>query len=653
MSLAAVGASPEFVEPSSRVVAPVAPPRSALLRLLQLCWRQRTRCIQVLVCQLALLALGLVGLGSAGLGIDYLRSRLEAGAPPVRWPFGLSPPETWSPLVVLGTVAGIIVTSALLRGALTWLSGTLLARLVHRDVISGLQTAVFSKLQYLDFRFFDQHSRGEIINRATGDIASVRAFVDTILVQSVVTVLTVCVYLGYMLSIHVPLTLACLGLLPVLIYVCARYSRAVHPLYLENRALFDRLVLTLAESIEGITVIKGFAREPEIEQRFRGHNRSVKDHQRRIFFRMSLFSPGIDLLTQISLIILLLYGGKLVIDGALPLGAGLVVFAGLLQQFANQVTTLAQIANGIQESMTGARRVFDILDAPAGLPLPARPRVPPERAGEVRFESVSFKHVPDGPEVLHDVSFTVRPGECVAIVGETGSGKSALLNLVPRFYDPARGRVVVDGIDVRDWDLQELRRQVGVVFQENFLFSDTVAANIAFGQPEAKHSAIVEAATAACAHDFILALPQGYDTVLGEAGVDLSGGQRQRLTIARALLANPSILLLDDPTAAIDPETEHEILAAIDRSLAGRTTFVVAHRLSTLRRADRVIVLEKGRIVQTGTHRDLMRSSGPYRGAALHQMVDEESRRLLVDEIDSPGSTSASPRQIAGTLPPS
>jgi ATP-binding cassette subfamily B protein len=208
--------------------------------------------------------------------------------------------------------------------------------------------------------------------------------------------------------------------------------------------------------------------------------------------------------------------------------------------------------------------------------------------------------------------------------------------------------VLVDGYDVRTLDLQTLRRRVGVVFQESFLFSDTVAANIAFGLPGASHEAIVAAATAACAHDFIEALPDGYDTVLGESGVDLSGGQRQRLTIARALLTNPAILLLDDPTASIDPETEHEILVAIEQALAGRTTFVVAHRLSTLRRANRIIVLERGRIVQTGTHDTLLREEGPYRGAALHQMIDEESRRMLAEEIAPPGEEPSLAASAAG-----
>jgi ATP-binding cassette subfamily B protein len=605
--------------------------RSPLLRLLALCWRHRAGSLQVLVCQTALLVLGLVGLGSAGLGIDYLHAHLDPSAPRVRWPLDLAPPASWTPMQVLLFIAGVVVASALARAALTWLAGLALARLVHQRVIAELQTAVFAKLQHLPFRFYDHHSRGEIINRATGDIASIRAFVETILVQVLVTALTIGVYLVYMVNLHLGLTLACLSLLPLSAWICVRYSRAVHPLYLHNRSLFDRLVLTLAESIEGIGVIQGFAREPEVAARFRADNAAVKDQQRRIFWRMSIFTPTIDFLTQLGLVVLLVYGGWLVIQGRLALGTGLVVFAGLLQQFANQVTSIAQIANGIQESLTGARRVFDILDAPPGLPLPAAPRVPPP-AGSVRFEKVSFRHLPGGPLVLDDLSFEVRPSECVAIVGETGAGKSALLNLIPRFYDPDSGSVLVDGVDARDWDLQALRRRVGVVFQENFLFSDTVAANIAFGRPDATFAEIEAAARAARAHDFVASLPQGYDTILGESGVDLSGGQRQRLAIARALLSAPSILLLDDPTAAIDPETEHEILAAIERALAGRTTFVVAHRLSTLRRADRVLVLERGRIVQTGTHAELLHQDGPYRLAALHQMLDDESRLLLAEE---------------------
>ncbi len=596
--------------------------------------------VQVIVSQVMLLALGLIGLSSAGLGVDYLHAYLVPGTKPVSWPVGLVPRNDWSPMRVLVVIAAIVVVSAFIRGVLAWLSGVLLARLVHRNVIANLQTSVFAKLQHLHFGFFDQHSRGEIINRATGDIASIRVFFDTVLVQVFVTALTILVYLVYMVNIHVGLTIACLAPIPITIALCIYHSRTVHPLYLQNRSLFDRMVLTLAESIEGINVIKGFALEAEIFDRFRDGNHALKNQQDRIFWRMSLFTPTVDLLTQLSLFILLIYGGWLVLQGKLALGSGLVVFAGLLQQFSTQITTITQIANGIQESLTGARRVFDILDAQTGLPQVAHPAVPSSTsAGSVQFENVSFRYGNDNPNVLSNVCFSVRPGECIAIVGETGAGKSSLLNLIPRFYDPCTGRVFIDGVDAREWDIQALRRRVSVVFQENFLFNDTVAANIAFGRPDASRADVVAAARAARAHDFVSSLPDQYETVLGESGVDLSGGQRQRLTIARALLANPSILLLDDPTAAIDPETEHEILAAIELALAGRTTFVVAHRLSTLRRADRILVLEKGRIVQIGTHVELLQQAGPYRSAALHQMVDDESRRMLAEESGTTDAT--------------
>jgi ATP-binding cassette subfamily B protein len=236
--------------------------------------------------------------------------------------------------------------------------------------------------------------------------------------------------------------------------------------------------------------------------------------------------------------------------------------------------------------------------------------------------------------VLKDISFDVKPGQCVAVLGATGSGKSTLMSLIPRFYDPVKGRVLIDGVDVRDIEVDDLRRHVGIVFQENFLFSNTVAANISFGCPGAAPDRIERAGRIAAAHDFITAMPNGYGTVIGEGGCDLSGGQRQRLAIARAVLMEPSVLLLDDPTAAIDPKTEHEIMDAMENAMRGRTTFVVAHRLSTLRKADMIIVLERGRVVQSGSHEQLMKMGGPYRGVVMLQVMDDESQRVL-EEADA------------------
>jgi len=589
--------------------------------------------VQVLACQFALIVLGLAGLGLTGLGIDYLRGILDEKATPLSWPDWLGWLDARAPWHVVLLIGAMVIVAAVLRALLQWLAGVTLARLVHKRVVADLQAAVYSKLQHLSFRFFDQQSTGAIINRATGDIQSIRVFVETVIIQSLVTVVSLGVYVTYMVVIDPRLTLACLATLPVLWTACVVFSRLVHPEYLRNRSLFDRMILTLVECVQGVNVIKGFAREAEATERFRIENAAVRKQKQRIFWRVSTFTPAIDLLTQVNVAVLLLYGGKLVIDGTIPLGAGLIVFAGLLQQFSNQVSNVAQIANGVQDALTGAGRVFEILDAPLGVSSPARPTRLAKCRGEVELRGVDFDHVP-GDGVLRDVNLRFGAGECVAIVGETGSGKSALLSLIPRFYDPSRGVVKLDGVDVRELDVDALRRHVSVVFQESFLFSDTVAANICFGQPEASAEAMVVAAKAARAHEFILALPKGYDTVLGESGVDLSGGQRQRLAIARALLTDPAVLLLDDPTAAIDSETEHEILSAIEGAISGRTTFIVAHRLSTLRRADRIVVLERGRIVQTGTHAELVHRDGTYRRAAMLQMVDDESRRLLAHDAD-------------------
>ena len=384
----------------------------------------------------------------------------------------------------------------------------------------------------------------------------------------------------------------------------------------------------LAENITGAAVTKGFGREAEARAKFDAANQACFDQQQDIFWRVSLFSPAVGFITRINMMMLLGYGGWLVIEGRLPLGLGLLTFAGLLDQFSGQVNNVATIVNSVQQSLIGARRVFEILDAPVEVRNAPDAIRRPKLSGAVRFENVSFAY--DGAEaVVRDIELEVPPGQCVAILGATGAGKSVLMSLVPRFFDPTAGRVLLDGIDVRQLNLDDVRRNIGIVFQESFLFSNTVAANIAFGHPNATREQIEKAAKIAAAHDFIMALPQGYDTLLGEGAQSLSGGQRQRLAIARAVLLEPAIMLLDDPTAAIDSETEHEIFEALDRAIAGRTTFIVAHRLSTLRRADLILVMEDGRIVQRGTHEELMKVPGPYLHVASLQLVDSRELQQL------------------------
>ena len=598
-----------------------------ILRLLRFSWQFRRRSIQVIATQVCILTLTIGGYGLVGLAIDFLSDTVR-GTDQARWPLGLAPGPETEPVRVILILGGAIACFALIRAFLEYAYQMAVGRLVHVDIVMRLRAQVYEKMQKLSFRFFDRTASGTLINRVTGDVQAVRMFIDQVIIQVFIMVVSLAVYLVYMMNMHVGLTLACLATTPVLWILSATFSKLLHPAYLKSRQLLDNLILSFSENIQGIQVIKGFNLEGAREEEFRQRNEEVRRQRQGIFWIVSTFSPAIGYLTQVNLVVLLAYGGYLVSQGELPIGAGLVVFAGLLQQFSGQIANIAGVADSIQQALTGARRVFEILDTPVDVKSPDRPVEPDRIRGGLTFEDVSFAYS-DGKPVLEEITFDVRPGEVIAVAGATGAGKSAVMSLIPRFYDPREGRILLDGHDLRALSLERLRRNIGVVFQENFLFSNTVAANIAFGHPGATREQIERAARIACAHDFIMQIPQGYDSVLSESGMNLSGGQRQRLAIARAVLLEPAILLLDDPTAAIDPETEHEILEAIDRAIEGRTTFIVAHRLSTLRRADRILLLDHGRILQFGTHDELMSTDGLYRAAIASQSVDPESLALL------------------------
>ncbi len=594
-------------------------------RLLALSWQYRGRCILVLICQLILLALGMAVLGLAGLGIDYIRHQIQPDAQAPHWPFGITPPVTWSPMQAITGIAVLMLVLALARTLFSYIYSIVSATLIERHVMVKLRSQVYDKLQRLSFRFFDENASGSIINRVTGDSRQVGNFVNNVLLQTIIMALSLAVYLGYMMVIHVKLMLLCLATTPVLWVMSAIFSRLVQPAYARNRELVDDMILKLSETVQGIQTIKGFAREKEQFALFQRSNEAVRTQQQSIFWRVSVFVPTVGFLTQINLFVLLAYGGHLVMTGSLPLGTGMVVFAGLLQQFSGQIANFAQVANTMQQSLTGARRVFEVLDAPVEIVNPPNAQPLARARGAVRFENVTFAYR-SGEPVLEGVTLEARPGECIGILGPTGSGKTTLLSMIPRFYDPVRGRILLDGVDLRQLDLDDLRRKIGVVFQESFLFSNTIAANIAFGHPDASQEEIERAAKVAAAHEFIVDRLRGYNTVLREGGKDLSGGQRQRLSIARAILLDPAILLLDDPTAAVDPQTEAEILQAIERAMEGRTTFLVANRISALRRAHRIIVLEHGRVVEAGTHDELARGQGPYRKALELQFAGGLSR---------------------------
>ncbi len=574
----------------------------------------------MLLLQAILMASAVLLVQIGGLAIDVIRFHAGATELAPHLPLGITFPNDWSPMFQATSLALAMMLVSIFRAILNFVYALVSGTLVHRKIVVNLRAEVYAKLQRLSLRFYNDQPAGTIINRVTGDVQATRAFIDGVLIQLSILAMSLAFYLTFMIRIDPWLTIICLATTPLVWWLSIHFSHVVRPLYDQTRQLFDALVLRVAESVDGVMVIKSLGRQQAEIRRFDEANDRVRDQQQEVFRRVSRFGPTIQLLTQINLVVLLIYGGYLVSQDRLPLGSGLIVFAGLLQQFSNQVGNLSGLAGTIQQSLTGARRVFEVLDAPEEVTAPRDPWIPEHVRGEIRFSGVWFEYVAGSP-VLSDIDIDIRAGERIAILGAVGQGKSTLLSLIPRFFDPQCGAVEVDGVDVRRWELKKLRRSVGLVLQEPLLLSNSIGANIAFGRPDATREQVRMASRLAAAHDFIEATPDGYDTMLGEYGMSLSGGQRQRLALARALLTDPAILLLDDPVSAIDPETEHEMMRAIGEASKGRTTLIVAHRLSTLRGADRVIVLEGGQVVQNGSHDQLLRESGPYRLVAESQGI--------------------------------
>lgn len=603
-------------------------------RLTRMAYRYRYRCLALLVIQAILMAVAVSVVQLGGLGIDLVRYHGGVlDSPPVVIA-GRGMPTAWSPLAQVAVVAGLMAVAAVTRMLLNWAYAVFAGHLVHRRIVVDLRSKVYAKLQRLSLRFYDSQATGSIINRVTGDVQSTRAFIDGVLIQLSILALSLAVYLTFLLRIHVTLTLVCLATTPIVWWLSIRFSRTVRPLYDATRKRADELILRVAETADGVTVVKSLGRQQAEIERFGAINDQLRDHQRQVFRTVSTFGPTVQLLTQVNLVILLVYGGRLVSTGELQLGTGLIVFAGLLQQFSGQVANLSSLAGTIQQSLTGARRVLEVLDAEEEVRQPANAWKPESIAGRVDIDGVWFEYE-KGTPVLRDITLSIAAGQRIGILGGVGQGKSTLLSLIPRFYDPQCGGVRIDGVDVRQWDLTTLRRSVGLVLQEPMLLSNTIAANIAFGDPDATDDEIRRAARIAAADGFIEATADGYQTMLGQYGMSLSGGQRQRLALARALITNPPILLLDDPVSAIDPETEHEILSAIATATLGRTTVVVASRLSTLRFCDRIVVLHRGEIVQEGTHEELLAQSGIYRDVAILQGASGDDSLWDHGEMDA------------------
>ncbi len=616
---------------------PPIPLWTLVRRLLELAWTHKLVALPAIIATIASQALTLVGLAGQGLAIDLIRARVDTSAPAPHWPVGLEPPPSWSLLGQVALVGAFVLVSTILSGAARYVTRMSDERFVQACVVD-LRTRLYEKLLRLPFRFFDGADTGQIINRITGDAQEVRYFIQGVMIRAGIAAITLVIFLGFMLRENLWLTLACVAIYPIQVAVMVRYGRITKPKFLNQSRLTDVVIKALQESIAGVRVIRVFGRERQQSDRFAGHVAASRDHRISIAGDQARHVPFVQASNIVSQAILLGLGGYLVLLG--PVGGGVAlgtlwIFRGLLDRLSAQADAIVQIVGDTPEALAGAERVFKLLDVPLEIADKSGVQAPRAKiSGGVEFRNVTFGYNPGSP-VVRDVSFRVKPGETIAVVGPTGSGKSTLLSLIPRFYDPQIGTVLIDGVDVRELPLAYLRKSIGIVFQEPFLFSDTIASNIAFGTPDAEPGRIHDVAEAAAA-DFIEELPETYQTIIGERGVSLSGGQRQRLTIARALLIDPAILILDDATGAVDTITESAIQRSLDRFMAGRTTFIVAHRLSTLRKADRIIVMDRGRIVDIGRHDELMHRKGHYRAAALIQLSLDEARRAHTDERESP-----------------
>jgi ATP-binding cassette subfamily B protein len=516
------------------------------------------------------------------------------------------------------------------RHVMLTLCGLMLATLVLRylkevantkmsmHMVYYIREAIYDKLQRVGFAFHDALSSGQLINRALSDLQNVRAFIQTAVLTTLDIVLAVGGYIILMITINPWLALLSLLPLPIWTYYILRFSKVVQPAAKSVMESEDKSVSLITEAIAGVHVIKAFATERQETEKY---DRNLGTYLGRTLGRIRLFAdftPVIRTIAMASYLTLFLVAGILMIEGKVQAG-GFLILGGAMGAILSRLQQVSTINEQYQNAMVSSRRLYEVLTAPPTVPETEEPKALPAGKGSVRFEHVTFGYDPKKP-VLHDISFDVPGGSIVAIVGPTGAGKSTLVNLITRFYDPQQGRILIDGIDVRDLSLSSLRSQVSFVFQETYLFSDTAEGNIAYGRPHITGAEVEAAARLAQAHEFLEVLPSGYQTMLGERGSSLSGGQKQRLAIARAILTNPRILILDDATAAIDPETEDLIRKGMRRVMKGRTTFVIAHRISTVKQADLVIVLEAGRITQTGTHEKLMAEEGHYRDIANVQL---------------------------------
>ncbi|ETK36489.1 ABC transporter ATP-binding protein [Microbispora sp. ATCC PTA-5024] len=555
---------------------------------------------------IAVLTAVIVVSNAAGLAMPYLvKTGIDSGIPPMAR--GEGPGLA---LTIVGLVLLAALTQALTRQAFLYMAGR-----IGQDVLLELRRRVFDHFQRLSLSFHEKYTSGRVISRLTSDVEAIAELLDSGFDGLVTAVLTLCGTAVMLLVLDVHLGLVALVPLPVLMLFTRWFRRESSAAYRRTREAVALVIVHFVESMTGIRAVQAFRREPRNQEIFQRLNADYRDANTRGSRLVAVFMPGIKLIGNVTVAAVLLYGGWLALRGEVTVGV-LAAFLLYLRQFYEPMQEISQFYNALQSAGAALEKLSGVLEEQPGVPEPARPVPLPRAAGGLRFERVEFAYGA-GPPVLPAFDLEIPAGQTVAVVGTTGAGKTTLAKLIARFYDPVAGRVLLDGVDLRDVDEATLRRHVVMVTQENFLFSGTVEDNVRFGRPDAPMAAVAEAAEAIGAHGYIASLPQGYGTQVGKRGGRMSAGQRQLVAFARAFLADPAVLILDEATSSLDVPSERLVQRALRTILADRTALIIAHRLSTVEIADRVLVMEGGRVVEDGPPARLIAGSGRF--ARLHR----------------------------------
>ena len=490
-------------------------------------------------------------------------------------------------------------------------------------VVYDLRDSLYKKLQVLSFKYFDNAKTGDLMSRLTQDVEGFRFFLSIGFAELIRITLLILFSLGVMFYYSIPLAIVTMAAMPFLAIVVFKFDRRVHPAFRKIRKSLGRLNTRVQENIGGMHTVKSLSREDFEIERFSKSNNNYRQHYLNTASIWSKYFPLMEFMGDFCSVALLAYGGYLVINGSLGLGE-LVAFFSLVWYILGPLMDLGFVVNQFSQAKASGERLIEILDAKEDI-VEREDAIDIPIKGHVTFNDVTLTYIKDDDQALKNISFDAPSGKTIGLIGATGSGKTSITHLITRFYEPEKGEVLVDNRPIDTYQIKTLRKHIGFVLQESFLFSTSIRENIAYGNPDVSDERIIDAAKRAQAHDFIMEMPQGYDTMLGERGMGLSGGQKQRIAIARAICINPSVLVLDDATSAVDMETEFKIQKALQEVMKGRTSFIIAHRISSLKHADEILVLDEGEIVERGTHEFLLQNNGPYQRIFEIQYKDKEA----------------------------